>query len=127
ALLSQSPGVQRRVTWLPVPSNIPMEAYSLAVRAAREKIARAGDMVIGHFGTYGPAVTGLLKEILPALLQKNYRRRVLLIGRGSDQFALAFRQANPGLQAQLSATGTLDPEQIAAHLAACDCLVQPFI
>lgn len=126
-LLPQSPSVQRRVTWLPVPSNIPTTGSPLVIREVREQIASAGEIIIGHFGTYGPAVTAMLNEVLPAVLQRDSRRRVLLIGRGSDQFALAFRQANPGLREQLSATGTLDREQIAAHLVACDCLVQPFI
>jgi len=127
ALLPKHPSVRRRVTWLPVPSNIPTTASPLAIKKAREQIAPAGEIVIGHFGTYGPAVAGLLMEILPSLLQKDIRQRVLLIGRGGDQFALALQQGNPELKKQIVATGTLEPEQIAAHLAACDCLVQPFI
>jgi glycosyltransferase involved in cell wall biosynthesis len=51
----------------------------------------------------------------------------LLVGRNSDRFAVAFQQANAALQKQIVATGTLEPDKIAAHLAACDCLVQPFI
>ena len=126
-LLPNSPSVHRRVTWLPVPSNIPTVASSLAVREVRGQIASANETVIGHFGSYGPAVTGLLMEILPPLLQKDPQRRVLLVGREGDQFAASLRKANPALQKQITATGTLMPEQIAAHLAACDCLVQPFI
>jgi hypothetical protein len=127
ALLPNSPSVRRRVTWLPVPSNIPTVASPLAVKAVRGQIASANETVIGHFGSYGPAVTGLLMEILPPLLQKDPQRRVLLVGREGDRFAVALRQANPAFQKQITATGTLMLEQIAAHLAACDCLVQPFI
>jgi glycosyltransferase involved in cell wall biosynthesis len=127
ALLPSSPNVHRRVTWLPVPSNIPITVTHHAVSEVRRQIAPANETVIGHFGTYGPVVTGLLMEILPPLLRKDSERRALLVGRNSDRFAVTLRQANPVLQGQIEATGPLEPDKIAAHLAACDCLVQPFI
>jgi glycosyltransferase involved in cell wall biosynthesis len=49
------------------------------------------------------------------------------VGKGGDQFAALFCQQNPTLHGQVHATGCLSPEQVAAHLAACDCLVQPFV
>jgi len=127
ALLPNTPNVRRRVRQLAVPSNIPTAISSQAVREIRRQIASANEVVVGHFGTYGPAVTGLLTDVLPALLQKDSNRRVLLVGQGSDRFGKVLREANPDLQRQIQATGIMAPEKIAAHLAACDCLVQPFI
>jgi glycosyltransferase involved in cell wall biosynthesis len=127
ALLPNTPNVRRRVRQLAVPSNIPTSVSAQAVLEVRQQIAPVNKIVIGHFGSYGPAVAGLLMKILPALLQKHSNRRVLLVGQGSDRFGNILREANPDLQRQIQATGIMAPEKIAAHLAACDCLVQPFI
>src|SRR5437867_13350515 len=49
-------------------------------------------------------VTGVQTCALPiSLLQKDSRRRVVLVGRGGDEFALEIRQANPELQKQIMA------------------------
>jgi glycosyltransferase involved in cell wall biosynthesis len=48
------------------------------------------------------------------------------MGNGSDHFAALLRNENPALRGQIRATGSLEPEQTALHLAACDCLLQPF-
>jgi len=125
-LLPTDPTLRRRVTCLAVPSNIPNAASPQAVKTVRRHFG-ANDILIGHFGTYGPHMTDLLKKILPPLLQKDSERRILLVGKDSDRFAVVLRQENPALQRRIEATGCLGPEQVAVHLAACDCLVQPFI
>ena len=125
-LLPTDPTLRRRVTCLAVPSNIPNAASPQAVKTVRRHFG-ANDILIGHFGTYGPHMTDLLKKILPPLLQKDSERRILLVGKDSDRFAVVLRQDNPALQRRIEATGCLGPEQVAVHLAACDCLVQPFI
>jgi glycosyltransferase involved in cell wall biosynthesis len=127
ALLPRSPSVRRRATWLAVPSNIPTAVSLHAVNEVRRQLAPAGQVVIGHFGTYGPAVTGLLRDTLIPVLRKDPRRRALLVGRDSERFAVTLGQGDQALQGQIEATGSLEPDKIAAHLAACDCLVQPFI
>src|SRR5262249_46036799 len=71
AMLPGSPSLQRRITWLPVPSNIPTTACAVAAREVRGRLASNGETVVGHFGTYGPAVTGLLQQVLPLLLQND--------------------------------------------------------
>src|SRR5439155_8453027 len=49
------------------------------------------------------------------------------IGRGSSEFVEDFVSSYPNLVTQLIATGGLPSDEAAAHLAACDVLVQPFI
>jgi hypothetical protein len=127
SLLPKSPSVRHRVTWLPVPSNIPTTVSPETVADTRRHVAPDNEIIIGHFGTYGPAVTGLLMEILPPLLRRDSRRRALLVGKDSDRFATVLRQANPDFQGQINATGCIEPGQIAPHLAACDCLLQPYV
>jgi glycosyltransferase involved in cell wall biosynthesis len=118
--------VKRRATWLPVPSNIATSVSAQEVAEVRARIAVNDEIVLGHFGTYGSHVAPLLDAILPALLHAGSRRKVLLIGKGSDAFAARLRAAHLDLGKRITATGGLDGDRIAPTLAACDVLVQPF-
>lgn len=113
------------VTWLPIPSNIvteynPAEAERIAARIR----GAAGGPIVGHFGTYRMKDSrAFLQHALPAIARAD-DRRVLLLGRGSTEFASAF--TDPALAGRIIATGDLEPEALANHLAACDVLVQPY-
>jgi hypothetical protein len=121
-LAPMAPGC--RPVWLPVPSNLPHEAVPGAVAEVRR---RCGDgPLVGHFGTYAAGITAQLEAVFPALLEANPRRAGLLIGRGSEAFAERLLTRHPALRERLRATGMLDPDATAAHLAACDLLVQPY-
>jgi glycosyltransferase involved in cell wall biosynthesis len=117
-------GCEQRPVWLPTSSNVPASVDPEVRRAARERAlgGRPGPLV-GHFGTYGPPIAALLREVLPPILAAP-GRAALLVGRGSDRFAEELRARLPG--GRIEATGELPLEQIASHLAACDILVQPF-
>jgi glycosyltransferase involved in cell wall biosynthesis len=82
--------------------------------------------VVGHFGTYGGLISDQLCETLPLVLRAGRNRQALLLGRGGDQFASHLSQKHPELRGRIVATGALTPERLASHLAACDCLIQPF-
>jgi hypothetical protein len=126
ALLPKSANVRRRVTWLPVPSNLATAVSAEAVAAIRKQVAPRNELILGHFGTYGCHVASLLVRILPTMLLNGVRRRALLLGQGSDVFAAGLMKENPALRGRIDATGPLDHDQMAAHLAACDCLLQPY-
>ncbi|HZE88753.1 MAG TPA: hypothetical protein VE404_04350 [Verrucomicrobiae bacterium] len=115
------------VRWLPVPSNIAADPDPSRVAAARERATqgRAGPL-LGHFGTYGPLIAGLVSRVIPPLLAADRSRRFLLMGRGSEEFAAALSQRAPGVGEQISATGGRDPIDIAASLKACDLLIQRY-
>jgi glycosyltransferase involved in cell wall biosynthesis len=117
---------RRRIAWLPVPSNIATTVCAADVEAVRGRVAPNGEVILGHFGTYGSHVGSLLARILPALLLAKSRRIALLIGKGSDAFAASLLADSPALCSRVLATGPLAQEQLATHLAACDCLVQPY-
>jgi glycosyltransferase involved in cell wall biosynthesis len=116
--------VRRHAEWRPVPSNLPTEAPEATVQAVRSELA-AGE-VVGHFGTYGGVIAGLLEGVLVPLLRAHPRRHALLLGRGGAAFRDALASRHPDVAARLRATGALPPEAAAAHLRACDLLLQPY-
>ncbi|HEV3258077.1 MAG TPA: glycosyltransferase, partial [Gemmataceae bacterium] len=129
--LSWSPLVRqhyrRPIEWLPIPSNLPTEVPSTAVAAARARYgANAGRVLIGHFGTFGDLITPLVDEVLPCVVAASGERVGLLIGRGSEKRLPRILESRPDLAGRLFATGPLPAADLAAHLAACDLLVQPF-
>ncbi len=105
---------------LPVPSNV-AETYD-ATRAA--SIRADNTLLLGHFGTYREPVSGLIRQLIPALLTAG--RRMLLIGSGSQEFLDPFLKDYPQLTEHLTATGALPSDEIAAHIAACDLMIQPY-
>lgn len=113
--------------WLPVPSNLPDTVSAQAVDAARGSVRATGDAtIIGHFGTYSPHQRETLTSVLPGLLSRNQHRVALLLGRGSEEFAGDLTRSFAALRGRVHATGELPTEQLAAHLAGCDVLVQPY-
>ena len=118
---------RRAVEWLPVPSNIPTAVAPQAVADLRRRLAGGRErFVVGHFGTFGEHVTTPLAAILPSLLQADPRQIGILVGRGGERFTADLIRAHPALGGRLCATGILPAGQVAVHLAACDCLVQPY-
>lgn len=113
--------------WLPVPSTTPVVATAEEAAATRALYAPAGVPLVGHFGTYGEQIAGTLREILPRLLScEEARCAVLLLGRGSKEMRAELLRTRPELAGRLHAAGTLPPEEVSRHLAACDLLVQPY-
>lgn len=113
--------------WLPVPSTTPVVATADEAAATRALYAPAGVPLVGHFGTYGELIAGTLRELLPRLLSDEETRcAVLLLGRGSEAMREELLGAHPHLAGRIHAAGTLAPEGVSRHLAACDLLVQPY-
>jgi glycosyltransferase involved in cell wall biosynthesis len=116
-----------RPVWAPVPSNVADDCPAAQAALVRDRLLAAdGRHLVGHFGTYGPPITRLLRPALVQLLARAPGVRVLLLGRGGTDFAAALAQDHPELAGRLVATGPLDARAVGAHIAACDVLVQPF-
>jgi glycosyltransferase involved in cell wall biosynthesis len=112
-------------TWLPVPSNVPLEVPIAQVRALREKLGAApGAAVIGHFGNH-PYTTATVARAMGALLLRDERRIALFIGRGGEAIARDLG-ADRRFDRRVVATGGIELREIATHLSACDVLVQPY-
>ncbi|HSV13323.1 MAG TPA: glycosyltransferase [Tepidisphaeraceae bacterium] len=119
----------RPIDWLPVPSNVAQQRDDEAARRVRERIIAGRDLsaIIGHFGSCDGPIEPLLRGTLQRVLSGDRRRIALLIGRGGDAFRERFIAENSTLADQVVATGDVPADQAAAHIAACDLLVQPYI
>lgn len=104
--------------WLPVPSNLPTEVGRVATLPPGVRV--------GHFGTYGQSVVDLLDPVLVGVLKTATERVAVLIGRNGVEFRDRFVTRHPDLSGRVVATGELPAADTAAHLAACDLLVQPY-
>jgi len=112
------------LTWMPVPSAIPVVEDPAATAAIRARYG-AGHPLVGHFGTYGGAVGTMLEETL-RLLAVMSDCHVLLLGERSDAACRALTSAHPSLAGRIFATGRLTARAISHHVAACDVMLQPY-
>jgi hypothetical protein len=117
--------VRRHTEWRPVPSNFPTEVPPEAVARVRAELGEG--LLLGHFGTYGIATSEPLEHVLVPLLRADLRRRGLLLGRGSTPWRERLLRNHPELSGQLLSRDSLAPDALAAHLAACELLVQPYL
>ena len=110
--------------WLPIPSSLP-EPDAEAIRSVRA-LAGGTAPIVGHLGTYGSLVTDLLDGALPLVLQSPSLPFVLLIGDGSEQYRRQLISRMPSFSARVVATGATSARSLAAYVAGCDLLVQPY-
>jgi glycosyltransferase involved in cell wall biosynthesis len=114
-------------TWLPIPSTMPTQIATAAAEATRRSLlADCGDVLLGHFGTYGGPITQMLDAALPSLLDRAGRVAVML-GRGSTGFVAALCRRHPQFASRCIARPDLPAHDVACHLAACDVLLQPYL
>ena len=113
--------------WLPVPCNVATVADPGAVATVRFRHAPdPATPLVGHFGTFGRSITDLLDPAVVGLLGTVPRARILLIGRGSERYHTQIGATHPDLADRVTGTGELPPAEVAAHLRACDLLLQPY-
>jgi hypothetical protein len=111
--------------WLPVPGCV-TSGETNAARALRRSYAAGDQCLIGHFGSYGDAVSTLLDARASAILARDRRAVLLLIGVGSDRFRRSFVDHHPEWDARVHATSYVSTEALGNHIAACDLFVQPY-
>jgi glycosyltransferase involved in cell wall biosynthesis len=113
------------IQWLPVPNSLP-PADGAAVETVRRRYAPGTRGLVGHFGTHGPLVTSLLDEVIALVAEARPGTHFLLIGSGSETFRSALVAHDRSLADRVSATGPLNAADLAAHIAACDVMLQPY-
>jgi len=116
----------RPMTWLSVPSTIPVVDDPEGSASVRSRMAPGGGPVVGHFGTFGPEFRRDLGAILPPILDAGPGRVALLLGRGGSSFASELLADRPDLSGRIVAPGDLDPSSLSVHLRACDLMLQPY-
>jgi glycosyltransferase involved in cell wall biosynthesis len=112
------------VTWLPVPSAIPVVNEPRARAAVRDRYA-PGRPLVGHFGTYSAPIRAALEQVVPDLIAR-VDCSVVLLGRASDAVAARLVSERPALEGRLFATGALSPAEVSKHVGACDLMLQPY-
>jgi len=114
-------------TWTPVPSNIATDAAHEQVTDLRRKHLREpGELLVGHFGTYGNLISAMLRPLLTQVLTRQPAARILLLGQGSERFLAQFQAESPTLAQRMTAAGALPSTELAVHLKACDLVLQPY-
>lgn len=113
-------------TWLPVCSNIPLVDDPVGVSVIRNRYAPAGELLVGHLGTYGDHISKLLMASLPTLLRQESKTRLLLLGHGGQRWYDQLIDQNPDLKSRVDVTGTLDASALSRHVSACDLMLQPY-
>ena len=116
-------------TWVPVPSNVPDHADEKHVAELRRALLRRAKqqrVLVGHFGSFGRFHLALMPHVVARILDEAGDRTFVLVGRGGEALRDYVAKERPELAARIVATGGLAAEDVAAHLAACDLLVQPY-
>jgi glycosyltransferase involved in cell wall biosynthesis len=113
---------------LPIPSNVLVEASREVAPATRARLGAAepGALLIGHFSSYSSLIAPLLLQWIPELLSGDSRRIAVLIGNNAGRYATDLTASNPWLADRLRVADGLSAEEVAAHLLACDLIVQPY-
>jgi glycosyltransferase involved in cell wall biosynthesis len=115
-----------QIVCLPMPSNIPVVKDPDGIAAVRRNFSTTTDPLVGHFGTFGGAIAGLLDKILPRLLDEVPEANAILIGRNSERYRTAIARERPWLARRIHASGSLPPCEVSMCISACDLLVQPY-
>ena len=111
--------------WLPIPCSLP-EPDAQQVESIRAQFRDSRAPIVGHLGTYGTLVTALLTGVIPRILRLPGYPQFLLIGCGSHAFRDQLISREPSLAARIASTGSIDDRTLAAHIVACDVMVQPY-
>jgi glycosyltransferase involved in cell wall biosynthesis len=125
-LLRRFIGSHDSISWLPVPSNIPVVDDSAGVAATRLAYSPDGAPLLGHFGAHSGLVGRSVEDLLTPVLARCPDARILLIGADSTDFRDGWVGANPELADRVYATGALAPDRLSLALQACDVMIQPY-
>ncbi len=114
------------IAWLPVPNNIPVVVDPVRIAATRRRYASACGPVIGHFGTYSPAIAAMLRNLVPLVLADSPSSTMLLLGANGGAFRESLTTEFPELTPRVIATGALPADELSMAMAACDVMAQPY-
>ena len=119
-------GVTAPISWVPVPSNIPVVEDAAATARWRQQCTKENGLLLGHFANYSQYSVERLTQIMPALLGEQGHLSLLLLGAHSGEFRRRLINTNRHLAGSIHASGPLAPQDLSWALAACDIMVQPY-
>jgi glycosyltransferase involved in cell wall biosynthesis len=114
------------VTCLPVPSTIAVVGDRVQIAAMRRRYLSACGPLIGHFGTYPPAIAAMLRTIVPRILAAIPASTMILIGANGDTCRASLVSEIPALAPRVVATGALPATELSMAIASCDVMAQPY-
>ena len=116
-----------RFCWLPVPSTIPIADFNGAVAQLKSRVLTSPDgLIVGHLGTYSPAILRQLCAVLPPLLAAVPELQVQLLGRGGELVLDELRAVLGTNGQRVRASGPLSAGELSCHMQACDLMMQPY-
>lgn len=117
-------GVNGPVSWLPVPTNLPVVPPPPPKSGA---VCRAWvGPTVTHFGTYAPHLATGLGDILHRVLTAEATAGAVLVGRNSERFAAALTARHPELAGRVVGRGPLPAGEAAGELSLADLAVYPY-
>lgn len=119
-------GRKLTVGWLPLPSNVPLEADPTRVAEIRSEATDTA-WIIGHFGLYGPGKDAYFIPFVETILDRVPDASFRLIGHGSTRTRESVVARRPDLAHRTIAVDGVQKDEAVCNLAACDLLVQPYI
>lgn len=112
----------RPMAWLPIMASV--EPHPKPERIAEFRARLSPGRTVGHFGTYGENVTRYLTPIAAKLLDAGLT--LTLIGNGGERYRQELLAVNPQWTNHIIAFGRQSLVDLAAAIAACDVMVQPY-
>jgi glycosyltransferase involved in cell wall biosynthesis len=119
-------GATAPVSWVPVPSNVPVVAQPDATATLRRRYVDENGLLLGHFANYSNYSAGRLSQTVPALLASNPRLSLLLVGAHSHDLRARLINQHPSASLRIFSTGVLQSPELSCALAACELMVQPY-
>jgi glycosyltransferase involved in cell wall biosynthesis len=119
-------GATAPISWVPVPSNIPVVEDAAATAKWRRRCTEEGGLLMGHFANYSDYSVERLSQVIPALLADRGRLSLLLLGSKSSELERGLLNTNRHLAGRVHASGPLPPQVLSPAIAACDLMVQPY-
>jgi len=119
-------GRRMNVGWLPLPSNVPLDADPVRVAGIRSEVPESAP-IAGHFGLYGPGKDAYLVPFLEAILDRVPTATFRLVGVGSTRTRFSVISRRPDLGRRIVAVDGVPKDEAVCNLAACDLLVQPYV
>jgi glycosyltransferase involved in cell wall biosynthesis len=112
------------IQWMPVPSSVPVIADLAGTALVRSRLGE-GHPLIGHLGTYSRLIRPMVRACLPTLLATT-DCRILLLGRGGNEFRDELIREHPELGGRIVAPGEQSADELSRHVSACDLMLQPY-
>lgn len=115
------------ISWLPVPSNVPVVDDPAGIRALRKTLVAKGGKILGHFGTARETwIATRLAAVVPPLLRDLPNAVFLLVGLESTDMRGHLLAHSPDLCTRVLAAGPLAPADVSRYLGVCDLMLQPY-